>query len=134
MFSFMANKPKGHFYKNFQGFTYCSVFKVRCCCFSSNVLYHITLFPVCQQLFYFFQLLFRSLTPSLEASIIISNGFQKVNHFFHFFSSFFSVKIRHQNGVVYPVSDHKIHHSVLKGPGRQSGPRCLLPVNCSHPA
>ena len=22
----------GHFYKNFQGFTYCSVFKVLCCC------------------------------------------------------------------------------------------------------
>jgi len=28
MFSFMAN-TSGHFYKNFQGFTYCSVFKVR---------------------------------------------------------------------------------------------------------
>ena len=29
MFSFMAN-TLGHFYKNFQGFTYCSVFKVLC--------------------------------------------------------------------------------------------------------
>ena len=25
-----GHKPKGHFYKNFQGFTYCSVFKVLC--------------------------------------------------------------------------------------------------------
>ena len=27
---------KGHFYKNFQGFTYCSVFKVLCCCLSDS--------------------------------------------------------------------------------------------------
>ena len=35
MFSFMAN-TLGHFYKNFQGFTYCSVFKVRCCRFCDS--------------------------------------------------------------------------------------------------
>ena len=36
MFSFMAN-TSGHFYKNFQGFTYCSVFKVLCCRFSDSL-------------------------------------------------------------------------------------------------
>ena len=35
MFSFMAN-TLGHFYKNFQGFTYCSVFKVLCCRLSDS--------------------------------------------------------------------------------------------------
>ena len=35
MFSFMAN-TSGHFYKNFQGFTYCSVFKVLCCRLSDS--------------------------------------------------------------------------------------------------
>ena len=31
---------KGHFYKNFQGFTYCSVFKVLCCFATARLLYH----------------------------------------------------------------------------------------------
>ena len=31
---------KGHFYKNFQGFTYCSVFKVLCCFATAILLYH----------------------------------------------------------------------------------------------
>ena len=35
MFSFMANNL-GHFYKNFQGFTYCSVFKVLRCRLSDS--------------------------------------------------------------------------------------------------
>ena len=39
MFSFMAN-TLGHFYKNFQGFTYCSVFKVLCCFATARLLYH----------------------------------------------------------------------------------------------
>ena len=40
MFSFMAN-TLGHFYKNFQGFTYCSVFKVRVVVFATAILlYH----------------------------------------------------------------------------------------------
>ena len=33
---------KGHFYKNFQGFTYCSVFKVLCCCRLSDSSFTIT--------------------------------------------------------------------------------------------
>ena len=33
-------KPLGHFYKNFQGFTYCSVFKVLCCFATARLLYH----------------------------------------------------------------------------------------------
>ena len=41
---------KGHFYKNFQGFTYCSVFKVRCR-FLRQPDYYITAFFACQQLF-----------------------------------------------------------------------------------
>ena len=40
MFSFMAN-TLGHFYKNFQGFTYCSVFKVLCCFATARLIYHI---------------------------------------------------------------------------------------------
>ena len=39
MFSFMAN-TLGHFYKNFQGFTYCSVFKVLCCFATARLIYH----------------------------------------------------------------------------------------------
>ena len=35
-------KPLSHFYKNFQGFTYCSVFKVLCCCRFSDSLFTIT--------------------------------------------------------------------------------------------
>ena len=31
---------KGHFYKNFQGFTYCSVFKVLCCFATARLIYH----------------------------------------------------------------------------------------------
>ena len=34
-------KPSGHFYKNFQGFTYCSVFKVLCCFATARLIYHI---------------------------------------------------------------------------------------------
>ena len=41
MFSFMAN-TLGHFYKNFQGFTYCSVFKVLCYCRISDSSFTIT--------------------------------------------------------------------------------------------
>ena len=62
--------------------------------------------------FYFFQLLYRSFTPSLEASIIISKVFQKVNNFFHFFSTFFLPGIRQQNGVVHLATSHKIRHSI----------------------
>ena len=40
MFSFMAN-TSGHFYKNFQGFTYCSVFKVLCYFATARLIYHI---------------------------------------------------------------------------------------------
>ena len=36
----MAN-TLGHFYKNFQGFTYCSVFKVLCCFATARLIYHI---------------------------------------------------------------------------------------------
>jgi len=43
-------KPLGHFYKNFQGFTYCSVFKVRCR-FPRQLVYYNTLAIACQQLF-----------------------------------------------------------------------------------
>ena len=39
MFSFMAN-TSGHFYKNFQGFTYCSVFKVLRCFATARLIYH----------------------------------------------------------------------------------------------
>ena len=48
------SKPKDHFYKNFQGFTYCSVFKeLFCCRFRSHrqLVYSIIPFPVCQELF-----------------------------------------------------------------------------------
>ena len=33
-------KPSSHFYKNFQGFTYCSVFKVLCCFATARLIYH----------------------------------------------------------------------------------------------
>jgi len=33
-------KPLSHFYKNFQGFTYCSVFKVLCCFATARLIYH----------------------------------------------------------------------------------------------
>ena len=48
------SKPKDHFYKNFQGFTYCSVFKeLFRCRFRSQrqLVYSIIPFPVCQELF-----------------------------------------------------------------------------------
>ena len=56
---------KGHFYKNFQGFTYCSVFKVLCCCLR-QLVYYITACFACQQLFskffiFFFSKLLRNL-------------------------------------------------------------------------
>ena len=59
MFSFMAN-TLGHFYKNFQGFTYCSVFKVLCCC------------------------------RLIDSSFTITQLHSLVNNFFQLFSKFFN--------------------------------------------
>ena len=60
MFSFMA-ETFWPFYKNFQGFTYCSVFKVLCCsCLSQRQLNKfITTLSVCQEFFNFFRSFFQ---------------------------------------------------------------------------
>ena len=48
---------KGHFYKNFQGFTYCSVFKVLCCFATARLLYH-SVFCLSTTFFNFFEFVF----------------------------------------------------------------------------
>ena len=55
MFSFMA-ETFWPFYKNFQGFTYCSIFKVLCCsCLAQRQLSKfITTLSVCQEFFKLF--------------------------------------------------------------------------------
>ena len=104
MFSFMALN-QSHFYKNFQGFTYCSVFKVLAA-FSAATLIFYHIFGRLSTTFltfsFFLLALERSFTSSLEASIIISKATPKVNHFFHYFSKFFLFLFVQQNRVAYP--------------------------------
>ena len=67
MFSFMAN-TLGHFYKNFQGFTYCSVFKVLLFVVvlaTARLLYH-SFFRLSTTFFNFFRFSFSSFSIKLS--------------------------------------------------------------------
>ena len=97
MFSFMA-ETFWPFYKNFQGFTYCSVFKVLCCsCLFSataSIVYHAA-FCLSRTFLNFFLISFRnpwvsfrSLSRSLGTGIRIPDVLPNVNTFFHFFCVF----------------------------------------------
>ena len=97
MFSFMA-ETFWPFYKNFQGFTYCSVFKVLCCsCLFSataSIVYHAA-FCLSRTFLNFFLISFRnpwvsfrSLSRSLGTGIRIPDVLPNVNIFFHFFCVF----------------------------------------------
>ena len=54
-----------HFYKNFQGFTYCSVFKVLCCFATARLLYH-SLFCLSTAFFNFFSNFFFKIFDQIE--------------------------------------------------------------------
>ena len=74
--------------ENFQGFTYCSVFKVRCCCLQQQLLYAI-ISSLCCQLFFSPKPIFFDFEKARfsRASVIISDLPGFVNSFFHFCST-----------------------------------------------
>ena len=77
-------------FKEFSGFVvYCSVINVLfCCCrFMRQLLYYIKVFHVCQQLFYFFLLLWSN--PSRDSSFRIPYPSKLVNSFFICFCNSF---------------------------------------------
>ena len=71
---------KGHFYKNFQGFTYCSVFKVLCCFATARLLYH-SVFCLSTTFLKFFVFLFAVVPDSFvrlpHLRKLVNNFFQK---------------------------------------------------------
>ena len=78
-------------FQNLSRLFHCSIIKVLCCCsHQQQLLYHITAFEVCQQLFYlFFNLSIEALCflPSLSDSFIILSSVPAfVNNFFYFFT------------------------------------------------
>ena len=118
MFSFMA-ETFWPFYKNFQGFTYCSVFKVLCCsCLFSataSIVYHAA-FCLSRTFLNFFLISFRnpwvsfrSLSRSLGTGIRIPDVLPNVNIFFSFFlrfSRFFFLFLLYiQDKAVHPVQN-----------------------------
>ena len=68
MFSFMAN-TLGHFYKNFQGFTYCSVFKVLCCRFRDSLFTITQLYSLVNNFFQLFSKFFLRSQSNAEGGI-----------------------------------------------------------------
>ena len=86
MFSFMALN-QSHFYKNFQGFTYCSVFKVLICRSPQILIFYN--FLICRTLFSSRLLLsffIRSVCLSLKCLSILPHLSKVVNYFFQLFS------------------------------------------------
>ena len=87
MFSFMA-ETFWPFYKNFQGFTYCSVFNVRCCFSTATRLSYHNSSCLSTTFFIYFLKFFRTSVPLSATRIIISQVFDTVKHFFKFFQFF----------------------------------------------
>ena len=81
MFSFMAN-TLGHLYKNFQGFTYCSVFKVLCCRLSDSSFTISQLRSLVNNFFKVFSNRFRFAALSLKDKAYPTTTWNKCQHFF----------------------------------------------------
>ena len=115
----MAN-TLGHFYKNFQGFTYCSVFKVLCCFATARLIYHSFALLSTAFLFLFSNTLrclngrFSSCSlPCLSRTRhILPPAPTKVNTFFHKIINCFNYTHNRQNGVIRSAIRHKANHSI----------------------